>query len=131
MEQEIKSFENDDSSVECVHNSLLDCAKPTEDTNADKIEKSPVLSNHPEKNPAHQYTLFPISDNSPLRLSTNLKEQSTNLKEQPRERSHQCSVCNKAFIDSSHLNDHMRIHTGERPYTCSVCDKAFNSSSNI
>nr|XP_023026544.1 zinc finger protein 70-like isoform X1 [Leptinotarsa decemlineata] len=36
-----------------------------------------------------------------------------------------CEFCNKQFQKNSHLERHIRIHTGERPYKCKMCDKTF------
>ncbi|GAB5365017.1 hypothetical protein AAMO2058_001020100 [Amorphochlora amoebiformis] len=42
-----------------------------------------------------------------------------------------CSQCHKKFTTNSHLNIHMRTHTGERPYPCPKCKKSFSTSSNL
>lgn len=40
-------------------------------------------------------------------------------------RPHQCTVCGKRFINTSHLRDHIRLHTGERPFSCRICGRSF------
>lgn len=40
-------------------------------------------------------------------------------------RPHGCNYCNKRFINTSHLRDHLRLHTGERPYKCQACNRTF------
>ncbi|XP_033621939.1 zinc finger protein 865 [Fukomys damarensis] len=37
------------------------------------------------------------------------------------ERRFPCGVCQKSFKQSSHLVQHMLVHSGERPYECGVC----------
>uniref|UniRef100_A0A8C3HAR7 C2H2-type domain-containing protein n=1 Tax=Chrysemys picta bellii TaxID=8478 RepID=A0A8C3HAR7_CHRPI len=48
-----------------------------------------------------------------------------------RPRRYGCSVCGKAFSQSSTLIVHRRSHSGERPYTCEECGRAFAQSSGL
>jgi Zinc-finger double domain len=42
-----------------------------------------------------------------------------------------CVACPRSFCRRSHLERHMRTHTGERPYECDACGAKFASSYNM
>ncbi|KFM64164.1 Sal-like protein 4, partial [Stegodyphus mimosarum] len=51
--------------------------------------------------------------------------------QQKRGRQHYCTVCPYTTKRKSHMDDHIRKHTGERPFVCSICKKAFSTKSYI
>jgi KRAB domain-containing zinc finger protein len=42
-----------------------------------------------------------------------------------------CTLCDKSFAQSHHLEWHMRVHTGENPYNCTLCDKSFAQRNHL
>lgn len=42
-----------------------------------------------------------------------------------------CSHCSKRFAQSSHLQQHIRVHTGVRPFKCRFCSKSFAQSTHL
>ena len=44
------------------------------------------------------------------------------LKVHTGEKSHKCNHCSSAFSSTSSLNSHLKTHSGERSYKCTQCD---------
>ena len=42
-----------------------------------------------------------------------------------------CSECSKAFVSTTELAGHVRIHTGERPFKCPLCDNCYRTQSSL
>ncbi|NXN93718.1 ZN865 protein, partial [Rhinopomastus cyanomelas] len=47
------------------------------------------------------------------------------------ERRFPCALCHKAFKQSSHLVQHMLVHSGQRPFQCSTCGRCYSHGSSL
>lgn len=47
------------------------------------------------------------------------------------EKPYLCTECGHAFIQRSHLMEHIKTHSEERPYKCHMCDRGFKQSSSL
>ena len=46
-------------------------------------------------------------------------------------KAHACTICPKSFDWPSHLENHMRVHTGVKPFECEQCGKTFALKGNL
>lgn len=44
---------------------------------------------------------------------------------------YRCNMCDKAFVRSAVLKNHINTHTGERPHMCLICQKRFTQVASL
>ena len=47
------------------------------------------------------------------------------------EQQFRCNVCQRAFSQKGHLENHMHTHTGDRPFKCEICSASFDLNSTL
>ena len=57
-----------------------------------------------------------------------LNSERSEVDHETKQRRFQCIYCGNKFIRSTHLQRHLRIHTGDKPYVCPICRQPFSRS---
>lgn len=47
------------------------------------------------------------------------------------EKTHECKICSKRFINKFKLSNHETTHSSERPHVCEQCGAAFKTSDGL
>ena len=79
------------------------------------------------KDPVKLLELKPVIDKyvNDVQKDSENTEGDHETKDKKKRRFH-CTVCGFQFIRLTHLQRHMRIHTGAKPYACDICRKPFS-----
>src|SRR5277367_2616360 len=84
------------------------------------------VKEEPVEHGALEAELVPVKEE----LERELNHQTTSEIRVYRKR-YECKECNKRFGAPSHLESHMRIHTGEKPFKCEECGRMFTQKSSL
>ncbi|XP_056146044.1 zinc finger protein 436 [Lampris incognitus] len=86
-----------------------------------------------EGRPTHSKRLRPEPHQCPLCTKTFISSShlALHITSHSKERKHKCGICGKYFNQSSHLMAHKKIHSGDRPFKCPDCGKTFGRASHL
>ena len=80
------------------------------------------------KDPVILFELKPMIDKYVDAVQIDSEDDEGDHETEHRKKRFQCIVCGCQFVRSSHLQRHMRLHTGAKPYACNICRKPFSRS---
>ncbi|XP_028415334.1 zinc finger protein 836-like [Dendronephthya gigantea] len=120
--------------VEAQGQSSLDCAQPLQHEQQVELVDAGE-SQITFETVGNSFTaVTPATTNDVLGVSTEEQEGETAQATeaiQPREKTHKCGVCNKAFLHAGSLKRHAKSHEEKTQYDCTECDKSFTQLGNL
>ncbi|XP_071451338.1 zinc finger protein 771-like [Hetaerina americana] len=115
-----------------------------EDRGPERLGKTPCLFQECWKTLCHPSLLLPLNhsnstehsfacDLCPLTFArSSLLARHRASKHMPDDdRPFRCSICGRAFTDSTSQSRHMRMHASQRPFSCGLCPQAFNHHASL
>jgi uncharacterized Zn-finger protein len=110
---------------------------PLSTGNGQEESSDSIMSQPPAPNAPYELKMLPPGNERRYlcNLCPNTYKKKSHLdrhiKSHTGERPFECTLCQKRFAVRSVLKQHMRTHTGEKPYACSVCGLTFKQTSGL